>query len=66
MFLARQLSSTAQGAFSLSFMHIGIFHLLQTRLQSSGSQVGLFRGLYSGVGSRMAGVIPDWIACYTG
>lgn len=31
-----------------------------------GSKTGLWSGLYAGVGSRMAGVVPDWIACYAG
>jgi len=38
---------------------------VKVRLQT-GQKKGLWKGLYSGVGSRMAGVIPDWIACYIG
>ena len=38
---------------------------VKVRLQT-GNRNHLWRGLYNGVGSRMAGVVPDWIACYCG
>ena len=37
----------------------------KVRLQT-GNDKFLWKGLYSGIGSRMAGVVPDWIACYCG
>ena len=39
--------------------------MMKVRLQT-GNRQHLWRGLYNGVGSRMAGVIPDWVACYCG
>lgn len=39
---------------------------VKVRLQSGSGRTGLFSGLYNGVGSRMAGVVPDWVACYAG
>mmetsp|Transcript_72008 Transcript_72008/g.135828 ORF Transcript_72008/g.135828 Transcript_72008/m.135828 type:complete len:349 (-) Transcript_72008:234-1280(-) len=50
------------------FFNTVVGHPLDTvkvRLQM-GNKTALWGGLYAGVGSRMAGVVPDWIACYSG
>jgi len=41
------------------------FDTLKVRVQS-GVRTGMFNGLYSGVGSRLCGVVPDWCALYVG